>query len=212
MSKIITQNQAVAMIRDNVKGTTFVSIDTSTDPDMPKTNNPFWDKANKTWNIRKLNTVTGAIGADYERAVNRIANKENKDDREAKPRAWGTLTADRLFVEHKGGFYLQVKVENGGKPTYVHADTGEAIDKETIKPFLKEKVKSSTQADLDGEVIIRDFKMASIKSMRFMGESYTIVGVGAPIEYEVKSETLSVTESVPTSASENIENVPETVN
>jgi hypothetical protein len=190
MSKLVTVSQAVALIRDNTKGTTFVSIDTDTEPRMRKTGNPYHGK------VRKLNTMTGCVGFDYENSVNRLASKEGASEREAKSRKWGTLTSDRLFVEHKGNFYVQMKVESSDTPRYIGND-GTEIDVELLRPFLQKSGKSSTQSDLDGEVIVRDVKMVNVKSMRFKGQDYTIVldGVNESFEYD---EISIPAQSVPT--------------
>jgi len=196
MSKIITQSEMVELIRDSVKGTTFVSIDISTDPRMNKggtrgnARNPYVGK------VRKLNTLTGMIGFDYQSSVNRLASKEDKEDRQAKSRSWGTLTSDRLFVKHDGGIHsIQMKVESSGDPRFIITETGETIAKPALEPWLPKKRKSSTQSDLEGEVVVRDVKIENVKSMRFKGETYTIVGAGKAIEYE----TISVpAQSVPT--------------
>lgn len=204
MSIIITISEAVEMIRDNVKGASFVSIDCSTEPKMNKGGrggtpvNPYHGK------IRKLNTLTGCIGFDYESSVNRLATKEDKDEREAKSRKWGQLTSDRLFVTHNGGFYLQMKVESSGTPRYILSDTGGTVHKEVIKDWLPKPRKSSTQADLEGEVVVRDVKMVNVKSMRFNGETYTIVGEGKAIDYEAISASIAP-ESAPASEGEAVE-------
>jgi len=157
------------MIQATVKGTTGISIDTVTEPKMRKTNNPYFGR------ITKHCTMNGMIGFDYENSVNNQASREGKKTRKAKPRAWGVLTADRIFVTHKDEYYLQVKVQSlSDTPVYFDGDT--EIDKEVIKPFLVESSgKSSTQADIEKEVIVRDVKMSNVKEMRFAGGEYKII-------------------------------------
>lgn len=184
MSKIITISDAVRMIRDNVKGTTVVSVDTSTDPRMLKTDNPYDGK------VRKLNTLTGFVGFDYGKSVNRQAGREGKEDRTTQKRRWGTLTHDRFFVEHKGQFYVRMQITDGGDPTYIDSDTGKTIDKSVLVRWLRTPSKSkSTQSDLEKEVIVRDTALVNVKSMRFKGESYTLVGNGEPVDYKGETDT-----------------------
>lgn len=165
---IITTVEAVEIIRRTVKGCTAVSIDAETTPKMNKTGNPFFGR------VKKFCRMDGLIGFDYENAVNNQAGREGKDERDAKPRAWGTLTADRLFVEHKGKFYLQMKVQSSSTPIY-RDETGAEIDKAALAPYMPERTVSSTQADLDKEIVVRDVSMENVKGMRFNGGEFEIV-------------------------------------
>lgn len=172
---VITTAEAKNIIDRNVKGTTIITIDVDSPMDgkgkMLKTGNPFCGLG-----IIKKVTLNGMIGFDYENSVNRQAAREEKESREAKSRAWGTLTANRLFVEHKGAYYLQMKVENASTPVYMYPD-GTVIDTNMIKPFLPVKKASSTQADLDKEVIVRDIKMENIAAMRFHSGNYILTNM-----------------------------------
>ena len=165
----ISRSQAVQLIGENVKGATFITIDAETDPRMTKTGNPYKDAG-----IIKACTMNGSIGFDYPKSVNRLADKEGKDARQSKPRKWGVLTPDRLFVTHKGEFYLQMKVEHASTPVY-RDKLGNVVEKAELEAFLPKRKKSSTQADLDGEVVVRDVKMSNIRRMRFMGNEYEVV-------------------------------------
>ena len=159
-------NNIVNLVRSTVKGTTIVSFDSVTEPKMRKTNNPFFG------NVLKASKVNGMMGFDYEKAVNRVAEKEGAEAREAKPRAWGKVTEDKLFVEHKGASYLRVMVRSTGKPVYFFKDSGEEITGsvlEEVKSFMPVSKKSSTQADLEGEVIERTYKIENVKELRFKG-------------------------------------------
>jgi hypothetical protein len=50
------------------------------------------------------------------------------------------------------------------------------IDKTVLEPFLvKHSGKSSTQADIDKEIVVRDVKMTNVKSIRFAGGEYDII-------------------------------------
>jgi hypothetical protein len=43
---------------------------------------------------------------------------------------------------------------------------GTEVPADDIRPFIPEKTKSSTQADLEGEVTPRDFNMDNIRAIR----------------------------------------------
>jgi hypothetical protein len=171
----MTVKQVAELIRNNVNGTQMVTVELDSDMDgkgkMRTTNNP-----NAGRGIVKRETLNGVIGYIYGNSVNRIASKEGKDERQAKPHPWGDMDEKHLFRIHRtnGKPYLSMKVEN----VKVHGffDTnGEEIESDQIRPFIPEKKKSSTQADLDGEVIARDYNMDNIKAIRMKGVEIEVI-------------------------------------
>jgi len=173
------------MVRASVKGTTAVTVhmDCPMDAKMNKRNNPFMGQG-----IVKRETLNGIIGYDYGNAVNRLAGKEGKEERETKVHPWGDMDSQRLFRIHRKTFlpYLSMKVENVKVHGYFTPEEV-AISKDDIKPFLKKKSKSSTQEDLEGEVIARDFGLENITSVRMKGEEYVFIT-------EVNQETENTTD------------------
>jgi hypothetical protein len=149
------------------KGATFFSATTVTDARLKKTGNPFGK-------VLKHSRVNGIIGFDYEAGVNRLAAKEGKEAREAKPRAWGEISEDKIFVEHKGATYLRTRIERTlEEPRYFREDNGEELTKEQVAPFLPAKRKSSTQADLEGEIVECDYKLESLTQLKLGGQVLT---------------------------------------
>lgn len=146
-----------------------------------KTGNPY-----DVENIVKEVAVNGCVGGDYGAGVNRLAAKEGKPQREAKARKWGILQADRKVVEHKGKYYVQMLVRSSTDPVYRQGK--DVIPTEALKPFIPEKGKSSTQEDLDGEVICRDIALENILMVRYKGEDYLV----ADLEPAVKIDALTV--------------------
>jgi hypothetical protein len=70
---------------------------------------------------------------------------------------------------------------------------GSIIDSEKIKPFIPEKSKSSTQEDLDGEIIARDYSIKNIMMVRMLGEEYRIIHhISQVDEKVVEKETVAV--------------------
>ncbi len=134
---------------------------------LRKTGNPY-----DVENITKEVAVNGCVGGDYEAGVNRIAAKEGKPERKAKARKWGILQPDRKVVEHKGKLYVQMLVRSSTEPVYRMGK--DVIPTEALKPFIPEKQKSSTQEDLDGEVICRDIALENILMLRYKGEDYLV--------------------------------------
>lgn len=172
----MTIGQTVDMLLQNVKGAEIVTVDLDSDMDgkgkMRTTGNPFVGKG-----IVKRMTLNGVIGYIYGNAINRLATKEGKEDRDAKLHPWGDMDEKHLFRTHRGNgtTYLSMKVQG----TTVHgffAPNGDEIDATAIKGFIPEKHKSSSQADLEGEVIARDFSMANIRAIRMRGVEIKIIG------------------------------------
>jgi hypothetical protein len=167
----MTIAEMVGMIRSTVKGNAMLSIECETEPNMRKTDNPFHG------NVVKRQKLNGMIGFDYEGGVNRLAAKEGKEAREAQPRKWGFLTADRLFVckfNDGNPTHIRMRVMQSIDPRYFSTVDGTEVAKVDLLPFMPVKKKSSTQADLEGEVIERDITLENVKVLHFNGETYRI--------------------------------------
>lgn len=168
--KFVTTSEAVNFIRENVKGTSAVTVELDSDMDgkskMRTTGNPFAGMG-----IVKRETLNGMIGYIYANSINRIAEKEGSYERDAKRHPWGDMDEKHLFRIHRdtGKHYLSMKVEN----VTVHgffAPDGTQIPNDEIRPFIPEKTKSSSQADLEQEVVASDFNLDNIKVIRAFGE------------------------------------------
>lgn len=175
MKQYVTAEQAVSIIRDNVKGTSMVTVELDSPMDgkgkMRTTGNPFAGKG-----IVKRETLNGTIGYIYSNAVNRIADKEDKEARQAKPHPWGDMDEKHLFrINRKTGkFYLSMQVKNVTVHGF-YAPDGTMINEYEIRTFIPEKTKSSTQADLEQEVIARDYNMDNITLIKAFGNEYCII-------------------------------------
>lgn len=187
MKVAVTKQEFVNIVRRSVKGTTIVSVDLDSPMDakgkMGKTGNPFFGKG-----MVKRETLTGMIGYDYGAAVNRLADKEGKEEREAKRHPWGDMDEHRFFrINRKTGKpYLTMKVQSAVVHGFFLPD-GEQLNAEDVYAFIPEKNKSSTQADLTAEVIARDYDLSNIKCVRMAGGEYEIVA-DAVIEQEQEKE------------------------
>lgn len=168
------QTELVTFIDTNIKGTTTGSFVVDT-PVRLKANNPFGE-------VRQKQTLNGIIGFDYNNSVNRMADKEGKQERDAQPRAWGTISPNRIWVLHtpKGTTqekrYLQIKVErqlnnDATRPVLYEVATGKTLTQADIEPYRYAKSKTSTQADLVGEVVVRDIKVDNICEAHIMGQT-----------------------------------------
>jgi hypothetical protein len=185
MKTKVTTSEIVNIIQRTVKGTMAVSVDAVTEPDMRKTGNPYHGK------VMKHCTMNGLIGFDYENAINNQDKREGgAGEREAKPRKWGVLTPDRLFVTHKDSYYLQMKVQSASDPVYFM--DGKEISVDILKPFMPVKKISSSQEGLEKEVIVRDVKLENVKSIRFNGADYEILPVPMAMPVPVEQEAVLV--------------------
>ena len=165
MSKLqLTVPQAQAMLTQNINGAEIVTVDLDSDMDgkMRKTGNPFAGQG-----IVKRETLNGMIGYIYGNSINRLASKEGKEEREAKRHPWGDMDVKHLFRTHRGNGkkYLSMKVQNVTVHGFFRPD-GSEVSSDEIKPFIPKKKKSSSQSDLEGEVIARDYKMGNITAIR----------------------------------------------
>jgi len=192
----ISRANAVAILSDNVHGAEMVTVDLDSDMDgkgkMRKTGNPFVNQG-----IVKRETLNGVIAYDYGKSVNRLAAKEDKDEREAKRHPWGDMDAKQLFRVHRttGKAYLSMKVENVTVHGFFRPD-GTEVPADEIRPFIPQKQRSSTQSDLEGEVIPRDYNLDNITAIRMRKAEFvisehsdTVESVKTPVEVEAEPVT-----------------------
>ena len=170
MAKIITTADFAKLLQ-NRKGATFITAETVTEPDVRKTGNPYMG-------VKKLSVINGTIGYIYDNAlVNRAAKEGIVFTGNVKPHAWGDMSENHhLRVNRKTGeMYLSVMVKKClVAPRYIMPD-GSEIAADLLKPFMPAKYESSTQECLDEKIVVRDYKLASIVSIRMDGEAYTVI-------------------------------------
>lgn len=170
--KQVSKVEFVNMFSEEMKKGRKISLDMTSElkigKDIKKTGNPFIGST-----ITKSVSLSGMAGASYENMVNAQLGREDKEQTfVAQPRTWGTHV-NEYFVEHKGNYYLQVKVEASSTPVY-RVD-GVEVETAKLEPFLPARGEANTQADLDKKVVIRDVKLDNLKVIRFNGEELAIV-------------------------------------
>jgi hypothetical protein len=190
--RFVNTAEMVGILQALVKGTTIVTVDLDSPMDgkMKTTGNPFVGRG-----IVKRETLNGTIGYIYANAVNRIADKEGKEERQAKPHLWGDMDEKHLFRIHRktGARYLSMQVKNVTVHGF-YAPDGTQINDNEIQQFIPKKTKSSTQADLEGEVIAKDYGMDNITKIKAFSEVWCITENMAEGEREKieTTETISV--------------------
>lgn len=157
----------------------IATIFTETEPELLKTGNPFWDKPNQRWLVKKRAHTRIGIGGTYSGAVNTRRFKESKPGTtpstfESSGRRWGQRlkglgSARRRgkrasIAEYKGRLYLDVQRLQVLSVTYVGID-GVAIPATAIAPFIRQREKSETQ-DLENEVDWRDYALTNVRQLR----------------------------------------------
>ena len=107
---------------------------------------------------------------------------------EPKERKWGKHMLDKegrvslTMVEHtnKQGVYsqyMQIMVINSTTPVYRYADTLEEVSEQdlvTIKSFLSAKKSNADHQGLKKEIIIRDYKVENIRTLRLNKTEYIV--------------------------------------
>jgi hypothetical protein len=175
----MTKNQLVNTIK-GIKGNTFATLETSTEPAMRKTGNPYVGR------VRKISKgLNVSIGAIYENSVNRQAGREGNPDAGefvAEKLAYGQWLVPHKIIEHKGELQIRVTCNPHMKPTEVYytVDGERATDEVTaeIKSFEPEKKSATRQSDfgVHREVVPRNFKLESITGITVNGTHYKIEG------------------------------------
>ena len=154
-------------IVNSVNGTAIMTVQTRTDARLLKTDNPFG-------NVNKFATKNGIIGFDYQGQLDRIAEKEGLTQREAKPRQWGTVSDNGLWVEHKGKRYLRLQLKRESDPRYFDSN-GKRLSKDEIAKFIPKKSTSSSQEGFTRKLIQNDIDISNIVSLKFRKEKFVII-------------------------------------
>jgi len=172
--KTITENQAFEVLTTGIAGNTFAQIQTDTDPRMRKTNNPYSG-------ARKISSINVSYGANYGKAVNRQAAREdnpNPNEFKPEPLPWGEWIPglENKAISHKGERYIRFQMTEN-KPAVHYVLNGEEVSVDLLRPFLPNRKPSQRQADHgnEKEVQVRAFKLSSIKAFTLKGENYVIV-------------------------------------
>lgn len=151
------------------KGAQIVTLTTATEPRL-KRSNPFGP-------ITKISVVNGVINFNYQNAVNKQREREDKEtDFVSQPRTWGQKIAHTPFIEHNGKYYLTIKVEKTQSPTYVDSN-GHEINVSDLIPHMYAQSESSRQ-DVEKEIITRDYCMSNVTMVTMNSVTYQIVNRG----------------------------------
>jgi hypothetical protein len=146
----------------DIKGSTFVGLDTDTEPDMNKRNNPFYGR------VRKVCKMLVQLNASDERKM----LSENPDYtpaetyHEAVVRPDGTATP--LSV-HKTNGTLYLRAHPLSVQSVRYLVDGVEVPKEVVEPYLKVKGEPTTERAItraNANAPYRLFKIVSVKAIR----------------------------------------------
>lgn len=151
----------------SVKGASPITIISKTEPKLlvkhreTKEPCPYKD-------VTKTSVTNGMMNFDYEAAVNRQRTREESEaDFKAKERTWGTHVT-RSIIEHKGKYYLQMKVQNAVEHKYICNGEEVSIDKGYLPA-------QSNRQGVKQEVIVRDYALDSVHQVKMGGQVINIV-------------------------------------
>ena len=170
----LRNTQALEDVIAGLKGATFVTIESATDPRMVKKHRETGE-INPYLGAVKVSRVNGIVNWIYSNSVNNQRTREGVvNDFVAEPRKWGErrlLASGNIspFVDHKTNVYLELKVERSLGYHYEMPD-GTIVPSQNIQPYLP--VKKAGRQGVDKEVILRDYRLDSITSITVNSERY----------------------------------------
>lgn len=160
----ISASDLIAMLH-SVKGATMVSFVASTEPRL-RAGNPYPG-------LRLVRKVGAVLNFNYAAAVNRQREREGMTtDFVAEPRKWGERIAGTPLVYHKDKWYIEAKVERSDVIAYIMPDLS-PVDPEEVEKWLPPARHSGRQGT-EKAIMLRDFAVENIRSIRMKGSEYII--------------------------------------
>jgi len=163
---------SVIELMEQVNGTTFISIDTVTEVKLTGgKKNTMQGRVTKVMRGANVQVFQNKNSNGYANMVNRRLQSEGSTETfELSPRAWGTRIPNSPIVEHKGEFYLEVIFVRAGKTEY--CVDGVVTPKEEIEGLPSSTVSDSSQCGLENKVVVRTFKISSIRKLKINKAEY----------------------------------------
>jgi len=163
-----------------VNGSTFISINTKTEPKLNKfykddsgerQSNPHHGRIRKIMNGAHVMVFQNKMVNGYEAMVNRRLVQEGKDPSSFKlgERTWGSRIPNLPIVQHNDKLYLEVIFLKNG--TSFHTLDGDVID--SVDIIGLPKTQHGEQGGLKNKVVIRTFAVNSLTSIRINQKIYT---------------------------------------
>lgn len=164
VQRIDLSASAFVSMLHTIRGATMVSFIASTEPKL-RAGNPFPG-------LRKITKIGGVLNFNYQKAVNRQRDREGiVADFIAEPRKWGVRIEGTPIVTHNGKFYVEAKIERSEIMGYIMPDLS-MVDEHEVLNWLPSR-HSGRQA-VEKTIVLRDFSVENIRSMRMKGNEYVI--------------------------------------
>lgn len=165
----------VNIIKENLNGASFISLDTITDPRLTGgKKNPFVGNTSKITTGSSVMIAQNKNSSSYNNMVKRRLTEEGKDaeDFQLSPRSWGERIEGTPFIKHtkKGSdtesYYLELIFLKPGIVTY-QVDGVETAPEDI--QGLPKRVEGE-QGGLDNKVVIRTVCVDNITCIRAFGK------------------------------------------
>ncbi len=111
-----------------------------------KTNNPYYNKENKSWNVEKVSVLNGMFGTDYEKGVKKATDDPEFQAQEHKwARHWRgskVLMVNKKEVENPTKFYAAFRPLRPDSVTWRFVDTKTPLSDEQVtelKSFITKR-------------------------------------------------------------------------
>ena len=172
----ITRDELIEALGLPGRGAQPVTIVTETDSRMVKKHRQTGDPNPYLGRVVKRSRVNGMVNWVYANSVNRQRGREGEEqDFTPEPRKWGERVAGTPFVAHKGALYLELKVERAVEEPVYLCD-GQEIDRAQIAAYLPKRRSNAGHQGVEQEVILRDYRVDSIREITFGGRHCIVVG------------------------------------
>ena len=177
----VSVNQLVEIMK-TIMFNTYVGILSVTEPDMNKTGNPFWDKPNKRFTVKKVSHCSYR-SSNYKVRVEKNMEREGieGDFEPQKPSGRTRLEGtDCMYVSDKDPNQLYFGVErfDKSKPTVVYTDLNgnklNETDLKILKSFINKPSENTSQPQ-EKKVSVICFKVQNIKEFTTNGITYQVV-------------------------------------
>ena len=144
-----------------------------------KTDNPFWDKEEQEWKIRKVARVNGMTNMNYEDAVNRRRGKEHLPATfKAGSRIFGKRVLDAngkntALIEHNGNHYIEIMNGRSLDMKYVWVETGKELSASEIAELERfRSPKPKTRQHIKDEVQASTYRLDHVHGISINGQGF----------------------------------------
>ena len=143
----------------------FASIVTHTEPKLTK-KNPFN-------NLIKVSKMEVQLGVNYVNSVSNKGKSKLKDfEWEVEGLKWGSWYNYPYIIEHKGKYYLRVKVFKTLKVFFFDKTTRKVYSLNQVKPFLKSSSNTKQLSKIGEEIFFRNYEISKVKKITQNGKTY----------------------------------------